>query len=139
MSSLRDHQQGPEYILVVEDDPDLADLELMVLRAAGYQARSASNGAEALDAVAQQTPSLILLDMLMPVMDGWRFARAFRAGYGRDTPIVVITAAEHAEQRAAEVGAQAVLAKPFELDELLRAVARFLASDQTSADHAQHP
>jgi Response regulators consisting of a CheY-like receiver domain and a winged-helix DNA-binding domain len=63
---------------------------------------------------------------MMPVMDGWQCARELRARYGRRVPIVVVTAAEHAGARAAQVGGDDVLAKPFEMAELLRIVARYV-------------
>lgn len=114
----------PKDVLVVEDDPDMVDIMLLVLREAGYAARGAENGKQALEAVAAQMPALILLDMLMPVMDGWQFARELSARYGRVVPIVVVTAAEHAQARGEEIGADDVLPKPFDVDDLLRLVVR---------------
>ena len=118
--------QTPKDVLVVDDDPDMVDAMLLVLEGAGYASRSAANGRQALDAVAARMPALVLLDMLMPVMDGWQCARELRARYGRGVPIVVVTAAEHARARGEEVGADAALAKPFDVDDLLRVVSRCL-------------
>lgn len=115
-------------VLIVEDNPDLVELMTLVLEGAGYATRSACNGRQALTAVAQQQPALVLLDMLMPVMNGWDCARALRERYGRELPIVVVTAAEHANARAAEVGADGVLAKPFDMGDLLRIVHRYAGS-----------
>jgi DNA-binding response OmpR family regulator len=112
-------------VLVVEDDPDLADVMLLALREAGYPVRCAGNGREALDAAAKQLPGLVLLDVLMPVMDGWQCARELRARYGRTLPIVVVTAAEHIRSRGHELGADDVLPKPFDIDEFLRTVAHY--------------
>src|SRR5262245_7258978 len=115
----------PRDVLIVDDDPDMVDVIELVLRTEGYGVRSAENGMRALEAVATEVPALVLLDRLMPVMDGWHFARELRARYGRDVPpIVVVTAAEHAQARAAEIDAADVVSKPFEVDELLRVVAR---------------
>ena len=94
-----------------------------VLDSEGYRCRYAANGRQALDEVAAAMPAVILLDMLMPVMNGWDCARALRARYGQGLPIVVMTAAEHAEARRNDVGADDVLSKPFDLHELLRIVA----------------
>ena len=113
-------------ILVVEDDLDLLGLVEMLLQDAGYQVRTASNGQQALERISEELPGLILLDMRMPVMNGWDFAREFRARHGRACPIVVVTAAENAQLRAKEIEAEAWLAKPFDLDDVLRMVARFL-------------
>jgi two-component system response regulator MprA len=113
-------------ILIVEDDRDLADAILRALRIAGYKGRTAENGQRALEAVAATTPALILLDMLMPVMDGWQCARALRSKYGDSIPIVVVSAAEDVRKHGALIGANDVLSKPFELDDLLRLVARYV-------------
>jgi CheY-like chemotaxis protein len=118
---------APRDVLVVDDDPDMVDAMLLVLRGAGYASRSAGNGRQALEAVAARMPALVLLDMLMPVMDGWQCARELRARYGRGVPIVVVTAAEHARARSEEIGADAALSKPFDVDDLLRVVARCVA------------
>jgi CheY-like chemotaxis protein len=111
-------------ILVVEDDPDLLALVEMILSDAGYPVRTAPEGRSALLRVAEEMPALVLLDMRMPVMNGWEFAREFRARYGRAAPIIVVTAAENARDRAEEIGAEGWLAKPFELEDVLRAAER---------------
>lgn len=114
------------HVLVVEDDPDMVDVITAILAAEGYTYRTASNGLQALDAVDGERPAVILLDMLMPIMNGWQTAEELHHRYGRTVPIVIITAAEHAQARAREVDADGVLAKPFEIDDLLRVVARYL-------------
>jgi CheY-like chemotaxis protein len=104
----------------------------LVLSDAGYRVRTAPEGAAALVRVAEEMPGLILLDMRMPGMNGWEFAREFRARHGRACPIVVVTAAENARARAAEVEAEGWLSKPFEIDDVLRIVATHAA---TAAGH----
>jgi CheY-like chemotaxis protein len=116
--------QGSD-VLVVDDDRDMVEVMLIILEGAGYRARSARNGREALAAVEERVPALILLDVLMPVMDGWQFARELRARHDEAIPIVVVTAAEHAWARAAEIRADDVLSKPFEVSDLLAVVARY--------------
>lgn len=111
-------------VLVVDDDLDMVEVMELILHDAGYPTRTALNGKQALDAVAQAMPALILLDMLMPVMNGWEFARDFRARYGREVPIVVATAAEHVHSRGDAIDADDVLPKPFEVSDLLRVVSR---------------
>ncbi len=98
----------------------------MLLQDAGYPVRTASNGLQALERTAEEMPGLILLDMRMPVMNGWEFAREFRARHDHACPIVVVTAAENAQLRAQEIQAEGWLAKPFDLDDVLRMAARFL-------------
>lgn len=106
-------------ILIVEDDDDLRDLVKMMLELEGFHVQTAQHGREALDLVAESMPELILLDIKMPVMDGWSFAVEFKSRYGSSAPIVVMTAAEHAARRAQEVGARGWIAKPFAYDDLL--------------------
>lgn len=113
-------------VLVVEDDGDLLALMETVILDAGWPVRTAANGRAALERVAEAMPALVLLDMRMPVMDGWEFAAAFRERYGRAAPIVVVTAAENARARAEEIGAEGWLAKPFDLEEVIGAIARHL-------------
>ena len=96
------------------------------LEQAGFPTRIAGDGHAALREVERTMPDLILLDMRMPVMDGREFARVFRERHGEGTPIVAITAAEHAASFAQEIGADDALAKPFELDALIGTVAKYL-------------
>lgn len=111
-------------ILIVEDDDGIRDLVDIVLSSAGYEVLTASDGAAALQVVGRVHPDLVLLDMRMPVMDGWEFARQYRAGPAPHAPIVVLTAARDAAVRAAEISANAYLGKPFEVGELLTLVGR---------------
>ena len=111
-------------VLVVDDDASILDTVSSILSGEGYDVVSASTGQEALAAAARTRLVLILLDMRMPVMDGWAVARALRERDNR-APIVVMTAAESAKRWADEVGADGYLAKPFGLDELLDTVERF--------------
>jgi two-component system response regulator MprA len=115
-----------DTVLVVDDDTSILDTVSAILTGEGYEVVSAASGQEALDAVAKKHPAVILLDMRMPIMDGWAVARALR-GQGINVPIVVMTAADSAKRWADEVGADGYLAKPFGLDELLAAVERFRA------------
>lgn len=115
-------------VLVVEDDPDLLALLEMILQDAGHRVRTAPEGGAALARVAEEMPGTILLDMRMPGMNGWDFAREFRDRYGHACPIVVVTAAENARARAEEIGAEGWLSKPFEIEDVLATVARHLAS-----------
>ncbi|HEX5747277.1 MAG TPA: response regulator [Archangium sp.] len=124
-------------ILVVDDDPDMQDVMALTLEAGDYRVCRASNGQEALERVEECTPDLILLDMRMPVMDGWAFAAELRRRYGHRIPIVVCTAAEDAQRRAREVGAMGCLSKPFELEEMLHLVESVLPRRCERA--SQHP
>ncbi len=112
--------------MVVEDDGDLRDVEDIALTANGYRVVTARDGQAAMAQLVRERPALILLDMRMPGINGRQFMTSFRAAYGHDISVVVVTAAEDAQSRAAEVGAEDWLAKPFEIDELLDKVARHI-------------
>ncbi len=110
-------------VLVVDDDDDLREMIVEVLEAAGLEVVEARNGVEALARVAERMPGCILLDMRMPVMDGWTFARAI-AERSIELKILVMTAAQDARAWAAEIHADGYVAKPFELRHLLAEVER---------------
>ena len=108
-------------ILVIDDDPAILTTVAEILHDEGYIVRQAGNGLEGLAALEQRPPALILLDMRMPVLDGWGFMRALRERK-LEVPLVVMTAAQDARRWAQEVGATGFLAKPFDLLELLAVV-----------------
>lgn len=118
-------------VLVVDDDPTIRQFIQMALEGDGYEVTTAEHGREALDSVRTAPPGVILLDLRMPVMDGWAFTRAYHETPPPHAPIVVLTAARDAAESAGQVAAQAFLAKPFKLRELLGLVGR-LASGQHS-------
>ena len=111
-------------VLLVEDDPEIRDFVAMVLNSEGYRVTEANNGKVALDELGRGLFDLILLDMRMPVLDGWGFARMYRASTGPHAPIVVLTAAHDAADRASQISADGYLGKPFEIDDLLTIVAQ---------------
>ncbi|MBI3965620.1 MAG: response regulator [Chloroflexi bacterium] len=111
------------YVLVVDDDPAIRDLVEAILLDEGHDVAIASNGIEALRLATLHRPALILLDMRMPVMDGWQFAQAYRSTPAPHAPVVCVTAAVDAPRWAAEIGADGTLGKPFSIDDLLRVVA----------------
>ncbi len=116
-------------VLVVDDDEAISEFVSWVLADEGHEVVTAANGALALRALERVCPDVILLDMRMPVMDGWEFARAYRAVWDRLAPIVVVTAAQDAAQRAREVEADGYLGKPFDVDDLIATVQRFAPAE----------
>jgi CheY-like chemotaxis protein len=114
-------------IMVIEDDQDILSTLESFLEGEGYRVQAAANGHEALEAikVSGQLPALILLDMRMPVLDGWQFAAAFREQYGGAAPLVVMSAAADTAQRAQEIGASGWLSKPFHLSALIEILRTF--------------
>lgn len=123
----REDGVGQAKILAVDDDPSILDLMTDILVGEGYEVLPAQNGAEALRVLEKDRPCVVLLDMRMPTLDGWGFASAMR-DRGLRYPVVVVTAAENARAWAQEIGADAYLAKPFQLKDLLRIVERFCRS-----------
>ena len=122
-------------VLVIDDEPLIRDVVADALELDGYVVVRATNGREGLDAAAEHRPAVVLLDMNMPVLDGWGFMREYRFHAGHGAPVVVMTAAASARKRCEEVGGDAYLAKPFEIDALLDVVAR-LAGDEAGAGGA---
>jgi len=114
-------------VLVVDDDESVRQAMDWMLSDEGFSVATAENGARALERVQAECPGLILLDMRMPIMDGWQFARTYRARPGPHAPIVVVTAAADARERAREIGAADFLPKPFDVDDLIRVVSRYCA------------
>jgi CheY-like chemotaxis protein len=110
--------------LVVDDDAEVRATVRDALEFEGYAVLEAADGLLALAVVGGVHPCVILLDMRMPVMDGWAFAAAYRDRPGPHAPIVTMTAARDAASWAREIGAADVLAKPFDLDALYAVVER---------------
>jgi CheY-like chemotaxis protein len=115
-------------ILVVDDDEIILAAVSGILAQEGFHVDTATNGSEALECVERTHPDVVLLDMRMPVLDGWAFARALRER-DIDLKIVVMTAAQDARRWADEIGARAYLAKPFDLDDLIAIVERACLDD----------
>ncbi|MBI2321571.1 MAG: response regulator [Chloroflexi bacterium] len=112
-------------VLVVDDDPDIREVIGVALADEGYEVLTAEHGAAALLRVASSQPDVILLDLRMPVMNGWEFARRYRQTPGPHAPIVVLTAWRDTEDDGNHVEADAFLAKPFRLGDLLSIVDRY--------------
>jgi CheY-like chemotaxis protein len=112
----------PKRILVVDDDDSIRDFIDMALSDERSEVLQAPHGAVALEMAARTPPDLILLDMRMPIMDGWEFARQYRQLPGPHAPLVVLTAARDAAERAAQIKADGYLAKPFDLTDLWHTV-----------------
>jgi CheY-like chemotaxis protein len=117
-------QESERRVLVVDDDADVRHAITATLADEGYEVLAAPHGAAALDLISQAPPRAILLDMRMPVMDGWEFSRTYRRLPGPHAPIIAVTAATDAAARAAQIDADGYLAKPFEVNEMLAVVGR---------------
>ncbi len=121
--SSHNHETVDKDILIVEDEQDLSDLLLDVLETEGHRARTAGNGLEALSRIKERRPQLILLDMMMPVMDGWQFIERLRANAEwTNIPVVVMTAVYDMSSLERKTGAKAILTKPFDIELIVDAV-----------------
>jgi two-component system chemotaxis response regulator CheY len=113
-------------VLIVDDDSDLRSFVVDALEFSGYAVDTAEHGRAALDQVRRARPDLVLLDMMMPVMDGWAFLQeCSKDDSCRKVPVVVVSAAASVQPTSANsLGVQAVLKKPFGLDDLVAVVER---------------
>ena len=124
-------------ILCIEDEPDMIDLLRLILSRAGYEVIGAEGGEEALELANKQDFDLILLDLMMPKMDGWEVFRRLRAeGRNSKTPVIVVTAKAQQIDRVLGlyiVGVDDYIVKPFSPETLLERVEKVL-SGQPNGD-----
>jgi two-component system KDP operon response regulator KdpE len=106
-------------ILVVDDEPEARQLLRMALRSGDYEIIEAADGLSALRLAYEMRPDLIILDLMMPLMDGWLTVQRIREVW--DTPVIMVTASAELEQRVRGLGlgADDFIPKPFDVDELL--------------------
>ncbi len=106
-------------VLIVEDDVHIRELLKLYLEKEGYEVLTAADGREGLDLFRKEHPDLILLDVMMPVMDGWEVCKAVRAE-GK-TPVIMLTAKSETDDKVTglKAGADDYITKPFEMKEVL--------------------
>ena len=127
MAEQQRQQSEPHRILVVDDEPNIVDVVSMALRFHGFSVESAATGTEALAAVTSFRPHLILLDVMLPDMEGFDVAR--RLGARRaEIPIIFLTARDATEDkiRGLTIGGDDYVTKPFSLEELLARIRSIL-------------
>lgn len=122
----------PKKILIVEDEANIRELLRLYLEREGYTVLEAENGVEGIKKWKSDKPDMLLLDVMMPVMDGWAVCREIRAE--SDVPIIMLTAKGETADRVSglEMGADDYIVKPLEMPEVIarvRAVFRRMASD----------
>ena len=116
-------------VLIIEDEKLIIVSTQMVLEAAGFCVESATNGEDGISSARTQKPDLILLDIMMPGIDGWEtLTRLKRDSDTSGIPVVIFTAREHSRghQKSAEMGAADYFRKPFEPDELIELVEKHI-------------
>ena len=112
-------------MLIVEDEADLAWLERFYLEEAGYEVRIAHEGSAALEAIADAVPDVLVLDVMVPNMDGWTILAEARALPGAERMRVILVSAMSSSRVEGQVeafGVREVLMKPFDMSDLVRAV-----------------
>lgn len=126
-----------ERILVVDDDPDILQFVRMNLELEGFDAETAGSGQEALDAAKARPPDLVLLDIMMPAMDGLTVLRRLRQSPATsNVPVIILTAKALAEDRVRglDLGADDYITKPFDLEEMVARVRTVLRRAQQMRD-----
>ena len=123
-------------ILIVEDNPDMRDLLAIRVQMTGYLPILAGHGKEGVEMANTEKPDLILMDMMMPVMDGWEAARALRAcRETKDIPILATTALFRSEdlKSCLDAGCNGYIVKPFNGVDLQRRIRELLATKELQA------
>ena len=132
--------ERPTRVLVVDDEPSISALLTSTLRLVDFQVRTAADGAAALRAAAEFEPDLVVLDVMLPDVDGFEVARRLRSN-GRAVPVLFLTARDAVEDRISglTVGGDDYVTKPFSLEEVvlrIRAILRRCQVDQAPAEAA---
>lgn len=121
-------------ILVVEDEAGIRKTVAAALKSCGHNVAAAETGVDAVACVDAQRPDLVVLDLNLPVMDGWEFLHIFRRRPGcAQVPVIIVTAERGVS--ASELGAQQCLAKPFDLEELLATAEDLLLRRESAAQN----
>ncbi len=116
-------------ILIVEDEESLLKLESILLTSKGYDVKGAAIGQEALDAIERDQPDLVLLDIMMPGLDGFEVCRRIKINpETKDIPVIMVTAKKSGDDmaRGEEVGADWYITKPFKSAMVIETIQRFL-------------
>ena len=120
------------HILCIEDDPEMIDLIRLILSRHGFEVHGASNGEEGLKMIQEEHPDLILLDLMMPEMDGWEVYQRMKADeVMKNIPVIVATARAQSIDKVLGLHIAKVddyISKPFSPQELLNSVDKVLAS-----------
>jgi CheY-like chemotaxis protein len=123
-------------VMVVDDDVAVRRLTETMLTAHGYDVLLAAHGADAIRQLEARCPALIVLDLNMPIMDGWQFRaeQRYLTTKAAAVPVLLLTGEEDASMHAETLGAVSAIRKPFDPDDLMDAVAAVIAGQRTGPD-----
>src|SRR5512133_513366 len=123
-------QENSRRVVYIEDDQEMIELVVLILSRRGFQVKGANSGRKGLEIIFQEPPDLVLLDLMMPGMDGWEVYQQLKANEKtRDIPVIVVTAKAQAIDRVLGLHIAKVddyLSKPFRPQELIDSVERVL-------------
>ncbi len=130
-------------VLVVEDDPSTRDLLATALKVFGVRVTTASNGKDGLECLRRERPCVVLLDLMMPIMDGAQFREAPLADPRlAEVPVLLVTAVHNPDVRAEQLHVNGWIAKPFDIDRVIEFVLSYcgmrattVAPEPRTADH----
>ena len=125
MTALREASGKTARVLVIDDDEHILALLREALGTEGYEVQGAIDGAEAIGAIRRSRPDVILLDLMMPALDGYSFLELYKHLPGPHAPVIVITAAARAAREEVAGKADEVIPKPFSVDHVLQIVNRY--------------
>src|SRR3990172_1368040 len=130
-------------VVCIEDEPEMIDLVKLILRRKGYQVIGAMGGREGLEAIAREKPDIVLLDLMMPDMDGWEVYQKMKANDGtKSIPVIVVTAKAQSIDKVLGLHIAKVddyITKPFGPQELLESVEKVLAQRERGVEDPSAP
>ena len=128
-----DHMPERPVVLVVEDDPEMNQLQCELLDVHGFDSLAAYTGAEALELCDEKTTDAVLLDLMLPEMDGYETCRRLKSQAATDRlPIIMVTAmdSEDCRQKGLDAGADAYFTKPFDPDQVISTLAVLIGTNE---------
>ena len=123
-------------ILVIDDDPDVMDLVQTALSSAGYEVHAAYDGKQGVEKIKKQRPDLLIMDLTMPIMDGWAVLIALKKDPNYTAiPVMIITSSKEIQniEKAKKLGVQSYLVKPFDPQKMIK-IARHLLDPSETAE-----
>ena len=118
----------PKKILVADDEPDVLKAVVFRLKKLGYEVLSATDGKETLELVAKESPDIIILDLIMPVIDGYEVCRKLKSsGTFKSIPIILLTAScMEIAKKTKELGADDYILKPFKSQDMIDKIKKYI-------------